>query len=108
MNQKEDSLLHTFFVAQLGKETPGDLASQVLQDLQINLKLSEIAQMLDNCFKTIVKKEIILFSLKYLNSIKLKHEHIKYFRYENNIMANYEIDNSETNSYLPAGRETWI
>ena len=102
LNRKEDSLLHKFFVAQLENETHGDWASQVLQDLQdlqINLKLSEIAEMSEHRFKTIVKKEIIIFSMKYLNGMKLKHEHIKHFRYEDNIMASYltstEICNSE-------------
>ena len=45
LKQKEDSLLHTFFVAQLENPTNGDWALQVLQDiedLEINLKLSEI------------------------------------------------------------------
>ena len=102
LKQNENSLLHTFFLAQLKNPTNGDWASQVLQDLedlQINLKLSKIKEMSKYSYKSIVRKRIQIEALKYLNNIKQKHNHIRLFTYENWQIAKYlcsiELSNTE-------------
>ena len=102
LKQKQNSLLHTFFVAQLENETHGDWASQVMQDLEdleITLNLSEIKEMSKFCYKSIVRKQVVTYALSYLNKLKQKHDHIKTFKYESLQIANYlsssELSNIE-------------
>ena len=101
LKQNTDSLLHTFFLAQLENPTNGDWASQVLQDLEdleINLKSSEIKEMSKLSYKSIVRKRIEREELEYLNNIKQKHDHIKLFTYENLQIAKYLCSNELSNA----------
>ena len=69
LQQKKESLLHRFFMAQLSNPTSRDWVSQVLEeleDLSINLQIDEIEVMKKSLFKKIVKEAIQKKAFSYL------------------------------------------
>ena len=61
LQQKKDSLLYRFFMAQLGEPTPKDWVSQVLEDLEeleISFELDQIEVMKKEKFKLTVKEAV--------------------------------------------------
>ena len=70
LNQKEDSLLKTFFVHQLKTKKSKDWAADILKDLKsfdINLTMEEIQNLPEETWKLLVKNKSIENTLKELN-----------------------------------------
>ena len=81
LQQKKDSLLHRFVMAQLEKPTYRDWASQVLEDfedLNIDMELEDIEIMKKEKFKSIVKEEVkkiqYLLKSKEKENLKIQKE----------------------------------
>ena len=73
LQQKEDSLLYKFFMAQLTFPTPKDWVTQVLEDIEnlsIELEIEEIKIMKKSTFKKIVKKAVHEKAFSYLQERK--------------------------------------
>ena len=61
LQQKEDSLLFCFFMAQLRNPTKGDWVTTVMEEmdeLEIGLQLDDIKNMTKNSFRKIVKEKV--------------------------------------------------
>ena len=96
LQQKKDSVLHRFFMAQLSHPTAKDWVSQVLEeleDLSINLEIEEIKVMKRVFFKKIVKEAVKQKAFSYLLKKKegRKSENAKgrNIKYEEFAMAEY-------------------
>ena len=93
LQQKKDSLLYRFFIAQLENPTYRDWVSQVLEDLEIleiSLEIEEIQTMKIDKFKHIVKKSVkekaFLYLLQKKTDRKSDNAKGKLIEYEDSIM----------------------
>ena len=80
--QKEDSLLFRFFIAQMKNQTKGDWVSSVLEDieeLELGIELEEIKYMSKDLFKKTIKSQVELKAFESLiNKKESRHsEHAK-------------------------------
>ena len=85
LQQEEDSLLKTFFVAQLENPVKGDWILQVRKDLdevEMNVTMEDIQMMSIENFKAKVKTSIRKAALKYLNGEKARMSKIMHISHE--------------------------
>ena len=96
LQQKKNSLVHKFFMAQMKSPTQNDWVSTALEDLEeleINLDLEEIEEMSRERYKSIVKEKVEIQAFEYI--IKKKGERTsdhakgKFITYERLEMAEY-------------------
>ena len=105
LQQKEDSLLYRFFMAQLKNPTQKDWVSQVLEDMEnlsIHLEIEDIKNMKKPCFKKIVKeavrKEAFLYLIGRKESRISENAKGKKIEYVELGMAEYLLPNEENMS----------
>ena len=94
LNLNDDSLLHTFFEAQLNTMKSKDWAKQVIMDLSdydIDLSMDEIQCISELNWKQMMKEKTINKALDYLNSVKGR----KHRNYGELKMAPYLCPNNE-------------
>ena len=96
LQQKKESLLYRFFLAQIESPTHRDWVSQVLEDLEnleINMEIEKIENMKIESFKSIVKRAVkekaFLFLLQKKTDRKSDHAKGKQLFYEEFDMAEY-------------------
>ena len=85
LQEQEDSLLKTFFMAQMQNPVKGDWILQVRKDLEeteINDTLEDIQKMSIEEFKAKVKTSVKNSALKYLNSEKARMSKIMYISHD--------------------------
>ena len=69
LHQDENSLIYRFFTAQISHPTKGDWVSEVLQDMEelnIDISLSDIRAMTKQKFQYIVKEIVNYHAFQYL------------------------------------------
>ena len=88
LHQDENSLIYRFFTVQISHLTKGDWASEILQDMEelnIDISLSDIGAMTKQKFQYIVKEKVNYHAFQYLldmkdsrNSIHSKGKKLQY------------------------------
>ena len=92
LNQKEDSLLHKFFEAQLRHPVKNDWASSVKEDLSeldIDMTFDQIRSMSQDAFKNAVKNQVKMKALDYLKNIQSSHTKSKKMFYNELRLQDY-------------------
>ena len=82
LNQKEDTLIHRFFLAQLDNPTKGDWVSEVkgwIIDYEIGTSFEEVLRIKKSRYEKIVHEKVNIEAFQYLKSkIKSKGSEINY------------------------------
>ena len=92
LNEDENSLIFTFFMAQLEQPSRQDWCQTVIEDLKtlkINLTLNELRNLEKSKFKKLIKDKIEEEALKYLNSIKAKHSKVLHIKHSKMMVQDY-------------------
>ena len=85
LTRKKQSLLYKFFMTQLVNPSPGDWTVQIkedLEDVKIQMSLSEIEKMSKFTFSKLVKSKIRKYTLEKLMKKKEKHSKMKNIVYD--------------------------
>ena len=92
LNEDENSLIFTFFMAQLEQPSRQDWCQTVIEDLKtlkINLTLNELRNLEKSKFKKLIKDKIEEEALKYLNSVKAKHSKVLHIKHSKMMVQDY-------------------
>ena len=101
LKENEESLIHTFLMAQLCDPTRNDWGVTVMKDIEdfnINLSFDKIESMSEHSFKNLVQKKEKIHTLNYLNGVKGSHSKVKHIDHSVLEMADYLKPNQITNS----------
>ena len=92
LNEDDGTMLKDCLLAQQDEPTRGDWYSTIkadLEQLDINMNFQQIRNVSVNCFKTIVRKQIRLKALAYLQQCQLSHSKSRQVTYKKLEMEEY-------------------
>ena len=92
LHEKSDSLISMFLTKQL--ETPGhgdwgQSCKKTLNELDLNLSITDIETMKEEKFRSLVRRKIEEKALEYLNKVKAKHSKVMYILHPKLEMQSY-------------------